>query len=196
MATGRTDSLNLEALQQFCSTEWSRPYLHKPFSVGGFTYAADGRTLLRVARLADAGEPTKILNWDKPLNGIEVATFSPLLHKPLPKIAAAQEVTCGGCNGSGRDHDCPVCDCKCEVCGGAKIEKVEPKVSTTVRGNIFNLLYLARILALPSVEFADKTTDRAPLLFRFTGGVGALMPMTRKFPEHVDIEHSDKPGPA
>lgn len=167
-------------LKSFCGT---RTYLSAPFSNGEFTYATNGHIMVRVPRLPDVSDITIKGNWEKPLNGIDAATFAPFLHRPLPQMTDEE---CSKCGGTGNEHDCPDCSCDCDGCGGSG--KQAARVSTTVASGIFNLRYIAMALALPAVEFMTSARDEeGPLLFRFDGGVGAVMPMRSQYDTHVEL---------
>lgn len=175
-------------LKSFCGTDEFRPYLHKPFSVGEFTYVTNGHIMVRLPRQPDVPEQTeKVANWDAPLEGIETAIFAPLQHGPLPPIPPQGD--CEACDGRGSKHDCPDCECLCERCDGKG--EAFPNLSTTIRGSAYNIRYVAMALTLPGIEFAtEKKSDNAPLLFKFDGGIGAIMPIRGTFKNHVEIEIS------
>jgi hypothetical protein len=147
-------------LKSFCGTDPFRAYIHEPFSVGEFTYATNGHIMVRVPRLPDVPEQTKQAKWDAPFQDLSGTIFESLDHHALPKQAG------------------PDCECTCENCRGSGKEIFLSKASTTVRGCVYNLRYIAMALALPGVEFAvAKKTHESPLLFRFDGGLGSVMPM-------------------
>lgn len=170
-------------LQLFCGNEPDREYLQTPFSHGGFTYATNGHIMVRVPQVAGVRKQTKDGTWDAPMKGLPEATFSPLAHNPLPDHPLGP---CTICAGEGYQHDCPDCSCACPACKGSG--NAYPDVSTTVRGHIFALRYVAMMLALPGVEIADKTGQEMPLLFKFDGGFGALMPRRSRCTDHIEIE--------
>lgn len=173
-------------LKQFCGTDPFRPYLLTPFSAGDFSYATNGNLMVRIPRLPELPEQDKIAKWDAPLEGIETRTFAPLPHGPIPDVPESE---CEVCSGRGRDHECPDCECICGHCHGSG--EARPKTSTTVRGNNYNIRYVAMMLALPGAEPAEKTEEGKPLLFKFDGGVGAIMPLRGKYNEHIEIETGD-----
>lgn len=175
-------------LQQFCGDDQFRSYLNKPFSHGKFTYATNGHIMVRVPRLPDVPEQTKTGNWEGPFASLASAAFTPLAHKPLPNLPAPGIEDCGDCEGRGTDHDCPECTCECDACEGIGKQGGRVRISTRVRGGIYDFRYVAMLLALPNVEIATATKDGVPLLFKFDGGFGALMPRTVKDIEHIEIE--------
>jgi hypothetical protein len=182
--------MNVDLLP-FCGASPKRAYFARPVTAGEFTYATDGVIILRVPR-GDA-EPTKDLPeiaLEKPFEGIEAAGFEPLLTKrKLPAAPEPKKVECYACEGSKTEHGCPNCTCPCERCGGTgEVTDIDEKVSTTVRGVTFDLRYVLLMLSLPGVEVATKADKDKPLLFRFDGGIGALMPMRNKTDKHTEIE--------
>lgn len=175
-------------LTQFCAAVNSdtRPYFHAPFSMGDFSYATNGHILVRVARRDDVRESSEQLNADKPLEGAKSAQFYAPNVK-LPKIEQPIKGECADCDGRGREHSCPDCECICSLCEGTGTEIPEIKTSTEIGGVVFNLRYIRKMLALPNVVIASPSKD-APFLFRFDGGVGAVMPMCGKHVNHIEIE--------
>lgn len=162
-------------LQQFCGKDETRPYLMKPFSVGDFTYATNGHIMVRVPKDPDIGPPSKSFNPDRPLEGVETATFvAPKFKLPSKPPADAE---CEECDGRGYKHDCPHCECQCRACAGTGSQAEEGNVSTEYGGVTLAMRYVRKMLALPAIELSVPRSADAPLLFRFKGGVGALMPM-------------------
>lgn len=180
-------------LTPYCSTDEFRTHLKKPFSVGDFSYATNGHIMVRVPRQPDVPEQTKTgVDWEKPLQGINEASFSPVVVGDLPAMPTVTEQECSECEGSGKAHDCPDCNCECDFCDGTGSERIDPKISTTIRGNTYQLRYVLMMLALPGVVVADRTEAEKPLFFKFDGGVGAIMCTRGKMAEHVEIETQDK----
>ena len=170
-------------LQSFCGDDADPSYLHKPFSYEDFTYATDERIMVRVPRRENVPElsaDNPIKDPTKPMQGFGTVRFAPPPPYSIP--TGSDEVKCPSCEGRGLEHDCPDCTCICAKCEGTGALKT----STTVGSINFDLNYLRQVLALPGVEIAEPQ-DRAPLYFRFTGGDGALMPLTRQYPKHVEI---------
>lgn len=173
-------------LQIYCGNDFLRDYLSKPFTAGEFTYATNGHIMVRLPKLDSIPKQTKEgVDWNAPLKGLDEATFSPLSHSAIPEHALGE---CEKCDGRGSKHDCPDCECGCDGCNGSGFGY--PKISTTIRGAIYDMRYVAMMLSLPGVEVADKTAKEMPLLFKFDGGVGAIMPRRAEHPEHIQIELS------
>lgn len=172
-------------LTPFCGVDETRPYLLKPFSVGDFTYATNGHILVRTPRRDDAPEQTKKGKWDGSLAGLEEASFSaPVFTLPTQPPADAE---CAECDGRGYEHDCPDCECTCRACAGSGSAAVEGNHSTSYEGVTLALRYVRKMLALPAIEIAKPSAPDAPLLFRFDGGVGAVMPMRGEGANHVEV---------
>jgi len=178
-------------LLSFCAGDGEfREWLKTPFCVGDFTYATDGHLLVRLPRDArypncDKVDPAKFMG------ACEAAAYSRPGAVTLPPLPEKQRVECLACKGRGKEHDCPDCDCECVVCDGAGFVDHEHRTSTDFAGGIFNLKYLRQLLGIPDVEIAVGSSDQEknrPLLFRFPGGYGALMPCRRPFQQHVKIE--------
>jgi len=183
-------------LQQFCDAEDFREFIVSPFTYRGFSWATNGHIIVRVDEdkrhkpLSSKIDPTKVLS------GLAGARFEPPPPFVLPEFGTVR-VPCMYCDGTGRAHDCEHCKCKCEDCGGSGNVVDEMNVSTEFGGGIFALKYVRQVLSLPGVEIAIGTSDQKgsrPLLFRFTGGVGGVMPRSERSSTHVSIEPSKDPS--
>jgi hypothetical protein len=177
-------------LQQFCSTEQFRFNLHKPFSYGAFSYASNGAIAIRVARRDDIPEaeqakiPQQIDKWFSEIEGIPVESDTPLLPDDEEVETKDQ---CELCDGRGKDHDCPDCECVCANCEGSGTETTTKSISIDAFGTIFRLKFLRLVLRLPNVEVAvDRIRPSKPIFFRFSGGAGCLMPCSRKLKRHIE----------
>lgn len=174
-------------LKPFCGVDQCRPYLLQPFSVGNFTYATNGHIMVRVPRRADVPDKTKEFNQDKPLEGHEKAIYAPLTGS-LP-VMEMEDCDCF----DGYEHDCPDCECVCEACDGDG--KTYPHASTSIGGANFAARYVALLLTLPGIEVAAKHAFPDPLLFRFDGGIGALMPINGECATHIEMKATNSaPG--
>ena len=152
-------------LQQFCSTDGTRWYLTKPFSMGEFSFATNGHILVRQPRRADVPDiDAKAPKFDpsRVLDGMGLARFyAPRFHLPA---APDGHVSCP-----------------------------ERRMSVSIAGVCFALNYVRQMLALPGIEIANTASgviaDRKPMLFQFDrGGVGALMALHSPWADHFDIE--------
>jgi hypothetical protein len=112
--------VNLEQLRTFCTTDDTRVNLLFPYTIGEFSYASDGRMMVRIPKI----------ETDEPIPGPQ---SSPRLF-PTHRTAAAElppgwqelhgeENECEGCKGSGQRYPHTMCpDCKgegtitCEEC--------------------------------------------------------------------------------
>jgi hypothetical protein len=163
-------------LQQFCSKDPMRPYLHKPFSRGKFTYATDGRIAVRVDRIVDIAEqekpdPEKLFDQyfkDEPRGTLEVA---------MPEIKEDWQ-DCRQCGGSGREHDCPACTCgECEECAGNGRINHAPTAKISIGAATYDAKYVKQVLSLPGVRFPVSPPKDAAAGLIFDGGAALLMPM-------------------
>lgn len=174
-------------LQPFCGRDEYRPYLHKPFSRGAYTYATDGRLLLRVARRDDVPENDRAPDC-------EAAVFSKLQCSEyaapdfaLPDVKPERE-DCILCEGRGFEHDCPSCQCTCPECDGAG--HIEKPQSTTINGSLITLKYARLMFTLPDLQLQVPPCGEKPMLFKFDGGDGAVMPRHAKANDHYEVERS------
>lgn len=178
-------------LDKYCGDDGFRTYLSEPFTVGEFSYATDGRIIVRVPKRDDVPGTVKIgIAIEAPFKGIDKAQFGPLPHKPIPPLPPSTEQDCDECDGRKTEHDCPDCECPCHSCNGTGLEIITPQVSTTIRGGIFNLKYVALMLELPGVLVQSDWAGGAeePMFFKFDGGDGAIIPRRSKCEQHVEIE--------
>ena len=193
-----------EILKLFSAGE-SRPITAQPWSLGEFSYASDGRILVRVTRLDDVPENDKA----PPVADYFKRDFALCVNPPpdLPFIVWDECSDCGGkgtipanspcktCDGDGyrtcdlgHDHDCD--DCKgrgtvadpkgpaitCEECDG-KGRWEKGVCLAPVDGFGLNSIYVRKIVThLTGVRFASMDQDN-PVPFIFDGGCGVLMPM-------------------
>jgi hypothetical protein len=167
-------------LRPFCGATDGRTHFMRPFSIGEFTYATNGHIMVRVPRRPDAPEQTVKFNADDPLKGHDTIDYVPLSGS-LPEIKKEDCIRCA----DGQIHDCPDCKCTCEDCGGSG--KVYPRASTSIGEANFAVRYVAMMLALPNIQVAATPGLETPLLFRFDGGIGAVMPMHGKCDTHVEV---------
>lgn len=118
-----------------------RADLAAPFSFGDYTYASDGRIMIRVPRIAgtDVEPPaqhdlgSKVKTLEGYLRRTEFAKFKPLPSVNLPPVPPYQPQPCKECAATGRIHSvsctkcdgtgvvtCPTCDHDddCDRCNG------------------------------------------------------------------------------
>jgi hypothetical protein len=161
-------SINLEP---FCAPAEREPGrdLSVPFSLNGHTYATNGHIAVRVPRRPDVPENKEAPNAEERLPWSMCASGKlPLRPEQLQMLPASW---CPICAGSGNAHVCPNCSCECKNCGGfGEIVAI---------GEVFfNARYILLMRALPGLEIGEPKPE-APLLFRFEGGEGLLMPFGR-----------------
>ncbi len=168
-------------LKPFCSTDPYREYLHAPWSRDDWTYATNGHVLIRIPR-TDAADNEKAPNAGKLFDQYPL----PVDMRPMPtfELPVATSIECAKCDGSGKEHDCPDCNCECEECGGSG-ESWE-KVSVGIGDVSFAARYMRLIAALPGAAVPKAPIARAPMPYTFAGGSGLLMPLNSKY--HVHIE--------
>ena len=171
-------------LQAFCSKDALRHNITQPFSNGPWTYATNGYIIVRVPRCADIGDggpPNAAKMFD------ESATV-PL--RPLGKINIGVAPECRVCGGRKVAHACPDCCCPCKACDGTGRNLIESK-SVGIGARIFNARYVRMILALGPVKICDAACDNhSPMFFVFDGGEGLVMPMARKYEDHIEEKAS------
>lgn len=188
-------------LQSFCSDEIWRPTLRQPFSHGEFSYATNGIYAVRVARRAEVPEvekPKIAETLDAFFARLDGASFKAIdIVAPANEEKTSQE-ECEDCDGRGKDHECPNCDCTCQTCDGTGTVTKTDHISVGAFGEIYRLPYLRKILAIPGVEIADLSRNYEtpePALFRFDGGVAALMVLRRAYGEHLECRSLQLPSP-
>lgn len=181
--------IDLEFLRPFLGNDPVRPYLHVPFNQDGFTWATNGAVLIRVAEMEEFSPIArdKPFNVSKPLAGIDEAKFV-AARWVLPPFDSSLSAQCKVCDGRGVLHDCPECDCLCEPCAGTGEVDPERRISVQVLGRPFTLCNIRKIATLPGLEISDNGGGEKPLLYKFDGGAGGIMPITQPFETHVDIE--------
>ncbi len=92
-------------LKKFCGPDVNHQ-LREPFSEGAYTYATNGRFLIRVPRIPEitATRPDCV-KLEKLVFGVSEKNYKPLLAYPEPK-----KERCGICKGSGRSTECEECE--------------------------------------------------------------------------------------
>lgn len=153
-------------LSKFCgSDEWRWVSIGQPFSRHDFTYATDGKILIRVPRRGEVPENDKAPHAERVWPKEWPTDFSPI---QAISLAPVEFVPCDMCDGRGTQHECPDCTCKCRECGGDGSLKVASAV--TIYDRAINSR-LAKLLAeLPSASIAQPAGNI--VCFRFDGGEG------------------------
>ena len=180
-----------EILQQFCATDPSRAYLYKPFTIGDYSFAGDGRILVRVPKM----DFPPLVETDQTKLAVERITYyfahdmSDGNYKPMPvEDEKGWGDECGDCEGKKRiTHlTCDTCgsttDLKCEIacpaCDG--VGKILWQFEVIFNGQRLNAYYLRKLHSLPNVTIANSLDEMGHLSFKFDGGDGRLMPMRAK----------------
>lgn len=160
-------------LTPFCDAQenGARAFMRAPFSQDDFTWATNGKILVRVPRLPDVTEhplaPHMRKTW---VDGI--GPWVPV----TPFVIPMSEEECRDCDGTGKQHECPDCTCECEQCEGTgMVTSYDEYVRV---GALFIPGRDARlILALPGLEIQVPLSREEPHFhFRFDGGEGMSMP--------------------
>lgn len=194
--------MTTEQLQAFCSTDPTRPEVGKPFTRAGFTWATDGRVLVRVATIEglDDGDlpwpvitPEGLMAEHQPGPKWYALPALPERQpdKPCPACGGKKAEKCLACDGEGTvefafdyggtsysmEGNCPVCDGEgaCRHCDGTGLEprKAQP---VAVGPAWFNADVLRPFALLAHCELAPVDAYK-PCRVRFDGGEGLAMPM-------------------
>lgn len=165
-------------LQQFCSKDQTRESITTPFSIGAFTYATDGRIMIRVAQISGVGDAGEILAKTAPKmfsSWTGVGDWKPL---PDPFVVVDPPRDCQECDASGW-HEC---DCghehPCAKCDGKG--KITSELKDQVKFGEHTLAghYVRLASTLPGVQMRESAGGRSePVGLHFDGGEGLLMPL-------------------
>lgn len=192
--------MTVEQLQPFCADE-TRPGLSKPFTMDGYTWATDGRVLVRTHVIEGVGDTDQCFGAYTPAALMAQCDAGPewlAMPELQPGDGAVACSRCGGhvgpckaCNGEGevgavftydgKAHtiygECPVCDGFgiCPDCDGNGTVP-EPEQHIKLGPARFRLFDLRRLATMPHCEFAPLSSD-APCRIRFDGGEGMVMPV-------------------
>ena len=191
-------------LMRFCDDRaWQGRYdMSMPFEQQGITYATDARICVRTTLVSGDGDKTKAppakdlpwrgdLDW-KPwpkINRVPCAGPFETLDCPIcDGKAYLDAVECDHCGGYGEiegvEHcwEIPCRQCKglcytghkrCEYCDDGNVD-----YRLALDKNLIAPRYDARIRELADVEYAETDINEV-IHFRFTGGLGLLMPLKR-----------------
>ena len=168
-------SITIEQLNAFCNTE--RPIIMRPFSQDIWTYATDGKLIIRVPRMAEVPEyddsPKKLDSFIWGYNPITENWFK------IPSGLSNEPNRCEQCVGSGECHRCECGDVHdCGFCDGSGNGK---ETAIAVGNQWAGHLLLNRLSALPNVEICNSAKDKLSALgIRFDGGEGRLMPIKKE----------------
>ena len=185
--------MNLDQLKTYCSTDIQRKWVTKPFTVGDFTFATDGRILFRVPAIAEVPEDPDATKGSK---GVMAMLDKDVVneYKPLPPFEPREPGPCPGCDGRGKSEwvECPDCTERihldgqtivCLECGGLgrRLKHDDGNIhllSVDLGGTWISVKYYEILSKLPKLTIATNMDATGPLHFKFDGGDGLLMPMT------------------
>lgn len=163
-----TQPITEEMISVFCSGE-GRYQLSRPFNQDGFTWATDGRIMVRVPQI----EGFAGYDYIKPPQDVK-AIFNPVLPGEfisLPECPDKRAVTCGDCGGTGYCI-CPHCDqdMKCAECDSTG-KKLDGRIIEVFTGKGIRVCHLAAIKSLPNLMIALSKCGKY-ICFQFDGGDG------------------------
>jgi hypothetical protein len=196
--------MKLEDLQKFCSSDGTRYKLSTPFSIEDYTYASDGRIIIRVAAIAEARRddvpdglaeviPPPGADWREVEFPPGWESFEALPNPCRACQGVGKLPECRRCDGTGEcDHcgeQCRRCDGRgvdvdsndtptreCEDCDGSGMREAAFLVSLNRGGVTVNLKYLKLIASLPGWKLTHRGNEKTVLRFEFDGGAGGVMP--------------------
>jgi hypothetical protein len=167
-------------LQSFCSTSPFRPEISGPFSQGDYTYATDGVVIVRVPSIAEIEAREVPNNVGKLFANADMSQdFRLLRYVALPTPPTEE---CDECHGRGTLHDCPSCNCVCEECSGRG--KTEKDMSMYIGTQLIAVRAARKLMTLPNVRVPSEMDAKQPIPFKFDGGDGLFMALSRQYPDH------------
>lgn len=179
--------INKINLAPFCSADETRAVIMSPFRIGEWTYATDGRVLLRVpASDYPAEEKEKAPKVNKTDFGLcwNHDELSNEFWQPLPPVEIlTEEVRCEQCGGTGLD-ECPHCyhESDCLECHSKGMITRQTPNDVMVGQFRFASHYILKIRELTNIQiWLNPSADCHKVAsLRFDGGCGYLMPMRCK----------------
>ncbi|MCT4492764.1 hypothetical protein [Bosea minatitlanensis] len=157
-------------LSHFVCLEEDRPHLQQPWTRGRFTYATDGRIMVRVPARIDVQENADAPEAERILSKLTFGGNCDRAIPDLPPLRFAQEDVADPW-----DTGSPVL--------------VMLITTASFQGSVFNLRYL-HLLRWLGAKAGRPVDVMSPMPFIFGEGVGALMP-TKAMPEvreHIDLD--------
>ena len=167
--------MTIDQLKPFCGTDESLPQYAVPFSRLLFTYATDGRVLVRVPRLEyvpDGGlQGIERVMKDIPTDwtgAIAIPEFPPANTKPCELCGSKGKRFCG---------ECEEYHLECCRCSGTGRQPVFTVSEFGEHEQKYQNSYLNLIRTLPNCRaLTSAAKNYGPLPFVFDGGDGLLMP--------------------
>ena len=191
-----------EILALFVAKQDPREFIRKPIRENGYLYATNGAIAIRCADDNEITDVADIGDWNIPERIdalVSAADYEEVVFKPL--VFKDSKVECRSCNGLGRVTTCEACedgifehyghhyecrscnamgyvpgkagDIECPECYGDKFTFDNVRVD----GRLFNGDYLDRLSRLPDIQIHVSIDESAASIFKFTGGIGVIMPM-------------------
>lgn len=186
---------SLSFFTPFLSVDPEREPLRTPFQIGGEMVATDGRILIAVPekdvvamiprRDTDSSRPGNVgALFDIPLGNLQ-----PFVSLDLV-FCSREKISCAECGGSGYESFR-----RCRGCWGTG-KHYSRKSPVLIGDRQVSIWYLERIASLPGAEIQPlrpgsliHAPDDEPMLFRFEGGRGLLMPLRpNPTPKTVKVE--------
>lgn len=165
----------LELIKTFCGTDETRAILMQPFTRDGWTWATDGRIMVRVPVIPEVPETDAIPSIS------EVFASNPEvpLHDPVPVPDAKEPQDCTMCGATGYVY-CPYCQHfeTCKNCDGTGKTAFDNRYNRWQRidGQPFACRYTRLVMSLPGAKIGVGTVKGLPyMLFSFDGGSGILL---------------------
>jgi hypothetical protein len=180
--------ITLDQIKPFCSTDLYRIKLAEPFNLEEWTYATDGRIIVRIKRGPETLQTTKYVGIN-PLSvyeGVFADWFKlPAFEvEPEPVPPEPKRIKCEECGGTGEcDCNCPKCGGECEECGGdGEVTDFGPKPPPCpigiIKGTMFNLWFIEKIQRLGEMEWS--LGEKGMMAFRNEDCEGRIMAMEGK----------------
>ena len=186
-------------IRGFCAKTINRPTLMEPFTNGKFTYATDGRVIVRVPWIGavperdSAPDPCTQLTWthDEVDSWLPLPTLDDSMEAKCSTCCGlGKTTTCNECHGDGvvgffndfHDYECECQSCNgdgvsaggvdvCSSCGGAKYDAISVPIGAALMGST----YWRQLHSLPNAMIEATPIPRGMIRFKFDGGCGLLM---------------------
>lgn len=160
----------IDLLSRFCAAYGYR--LKQPFSRGEYTYATDGKAMIRVFRRPEVPEIPEAPHAERAWPAAIATEFRPASYLWLSEPAYT---ACEDCDGRGTEHDCPACHCTCRKCNGRG--EIAEETAIEIGPSAIPTKYARLLVSLPGLLIAEPAETDAVLQFRFDGGEGIIAPL-------------------